>query len=783
MQNKRDSKSRLNSAAHQMLTNNISLRENSEGSKKYESQSRLEDLQMELQQKEMTLSALQRNYDGISRIYKEEKGKSSEWVEKVSSLEKENAILRSKIQTFESQKQKAMQELEKTQEELMKLLKGYDEVRSIKTEHQTIKTMFEKKKKECDEYLSKLEVAKSETEALKRVKIDLELVIKKIKSDMDNIDKEKAKLLQEFEEYKIDNIALENRYAEALNELDKVRNDYSKKNLSESNNEQQIVSLRQQLNSERSELSSIRIKYNEILVIVESLKDQLELKNSKLLNSEKIMADTIKDLSQKLLISNTENSKIIKQLENMQNLIIQVNNLQDEIKILNNESNSKNEELEKWKNEAKSLAENLNFVLKNSDSKAKQLEEEIRIETARKKEILNEKEEVIGLLSKKEQEYQKYLEDKEKYLSECKSKIDAFNKNLEMNSSEYRKLKEELLNTQQLYAITKKSLQSTLDENQKLKESISALIKEIEIMKQRLIEESESKNQYHNISEDISNEMKALKMKNHILSEENIVLQKENNNLKVQSEIFFQENLKIKKNLEEKETVLKASFIEISDYKKNIELLERDNHSLIEGKTAFELEISRLNKIISNINKELLGIQDTFNKEKDNSNKVMIQISAKDLEISRIQNMLLMEKSNYKSMVEENSSLVRRLQDMRDERDKMKNADEETQKKAKLLQERERGIIQVLERLENALNSLETNFSCHSCFNPLENAIVCIPCGHLHCGNCKPKINEPCKECDHLIKQTVSVSLFDEIYGKIVYKRQAIQDMKHLLNV
>ena len=387
------------------------------------------------------------------------------------------------------------------------------------------------------------------------------------------------------------------------------------------------------------------------------------------------------------------------------------------------------------------------------------------------------------MLSKKEQEYQKYLEDKEKYLSECKSKIDAFNKNLEMNSSEYRKLKEELLNTQQLYAITKKSLQSTLDENQKLKESISALIKEIEIMKQRLIEESESKNQYHNISEDISNEMKALKMKNHILSEENIVLQKENNNLKVQSEIFFQENLKIKKNLEEKETVLKASFIEISDYKKNIELLERDNHSLIEGKTAFELEISRLNKIISNINKELLGIQDTFNKEKDNSNKVMIQISAKDLEISRIQNMLLMEKSNYKSMVEENSSLVRRLQDMRDERDKMKNADEETQKKAKLLQERERGIIQVLERLKNALNSLETNFSCHSCFNPLENAIVCIPCGHLHCGNCKPKINEPCKECDHLIKQTVSVSLFDEIYGKIVYKRQAIQDMKHLLNV
>ena len=78
MQNRRDSKSRLNIAAHQMLTNNISLRENNESSKRPDSQRKIEELQLELQQKEITLAALQRNYEGMSRFYKEEKGKSSE---------------------------------------------------------------------------------------------------------------------------------------------------------------------------------------------------------------------------------------------------------------------------------------------------------------------------------------------------------------------------------------------------------------------------------------------------------------------------------------------------------------------------------------------------------------------------------------------------------------------------------------------------------------------------------------------------------------------------------
>ena len=141
----------------------------------------------------------------------------------------------------------------------------------------------------------------------------------------------------------------------------------------------------------------------------------------------------------------------------------------------------------------------------------------------------------------------------------------------------------------------------------------------------------------------------------------------------------------------------------------------------------------------------------------------------------------MIEKSNYKNAVEDNNNLVRRMQEMKEERDRLKNLEESLTKKSKSLQEKEKSFSKSLERIENALNSLETNLSCHSCFNPLENAIITLPCGHLHCGSCRS--SSSCKECEGPVRELIQISRFDEIYGKIVYQKQAITDMKHLLSL
>lgn len=110
-----------------------------------ETQQKIEDLQSELQEKEATIQALQRNYEGISLIYKEEKNKSLEWAEKIQSIERDNQALKSKMQGIENQRLKVVKDLEKAQEELGKFYRSTEEYRACRLENQTNKMLLEKK--------------------------------------------------------------------------------------------------------------------------------------------------------------------------------------------------------------------------------------------------------------------------------------------------------------------------------------------------------------------------------------------------------------------------------------------------------------------------------------------------------------------------------------------------------------------------------------------------------------------------------------------------------------
>jgi chromosome segregation ATPase len=743
-----------------MLTNQ-SLRENTDVSRKSES-FRLEDLQNELAQKEMTIAALQRNYEGISHVYREEKNKVNEWNEKVAAVEKENLVLRSKIQTFESQKQKALADLDKTQDELSKLLKGFEEVRAVKTENITIKLQFEKKRKECDEINSRLETMKTELESLRKIKIDLESVNRKLKSDADVNDKEFRKILKDYEEYKVNNQALEVKHAELLNEFERLKEELGRKNSVGSSAEQQIFALRQKISADRSELEAVKSKNIELLAIIENYKDLITQNAAKLSQNATSHQEKIKSLASeiydlKIKLSSFESMDYEAQLRG-----------KDE------ELRAKSKELEKWKNEAKSITDNLNEVLQSSQNRENQ--------NIFKEKAINE------LLEQKEEEFKKYLSDKDKALLDCKTRIEDLSKKSENLASENKKISEKLSENEQLFTFTKKSLQQAFDENVKLKESLNKLISEVENLRKRLVEEIAAKSKLQHLSENSLNEIKAK-------SSEAEELLLKNKALSSELEKKHLENESLQKTYEKTNQDLEETIKKLFEIQENLKTLETKSRSLQEEINSltqdkkqsslllknFENDSEKLHKIISSQSKDLSDQISSSKSLKEVISKLELQINAKEIENNKLQSQLLIEKSNYKNSVEDNNNLVRRIQDMKEERDKVKHLEETLARKGKNLQDREKSLLKSLERVENALNSLETNLACHSCFGPLENAVLSLPCGHLHCGNCKP--TDVCKECEGDVRQTVQVSLFDEIYGKIVYKKQALSDMKHLLTL
>jgi chromosome segregation ATPase len=138
-------KSPLNNAGQQIMTS-VPRENTSEGKKGnyIELQQRIEDLTNEIQQKDITISALQRNCEGISLIYKEEKKKSLEWSEKIAAIDRENGTLRVRIQVLEKEKQRGIKDMEKVQEESKKLTTNLEDYRSCRLENQSIKASLEK---------------------------------------------------------------------------------------------------------------------------------------------------------------------------------------------------------------------------------------------------------------------------------------------------------------------------------------------------------------------------------------------------------------------------------------------------------------------------------------------------------------------------------------------------------------------------------------------------------------------------------------------------------------
>ena len=146
-------------------------------------------------------------------------------------------------------------------------------------------------------------------------------------------------------------------------------------------------------------------------------------------------------------------------------------------------------------------------MLKTSEKTKKQLEEEIKAENLKKKEISEERQQVIDLLNKKDNEYKQYLESKEKSLSDCKARIDFFSKSIEYYTIENKKLKDDLLATTHSYSFTNNQLQQSIENNSKLQNEIQKLNEELENYKQRLSEEISQKSKFQNLTEEVNNQI------------------------------------------------------------------------------------------------------------------------------------------------------------------------------------------------------------------------------------------------------------------------------------
>jgi len=102
----------------------------------------------------------------------------------------------------------------------------------------------------------------------------------------------------------------------------------------------------------------------------------------------------------------------------------------------------------------------------------------------------------------------------------------------------------------------------------------------------------------------------------------------------------------------------------------------------------------------------------------------------------------------------------------------------QVQRMAAVREDLERGVG----LLDTATESLEGNTTCYSCLELLKEAVMCLPCGHVYCQQCKEK-TRGCTECGpvKVVSSVIRVGLIDTISGKLSYSRQVINSMRGTL--
>lgn len=110
--------------------------------------------------------------------------------------------------------------------------------------------------------------------------------------------------------------------------------------------------------------------------------------------------------------------------------------------------------------------------------------------------------------------------------------------------------------------------------------------------------------------------------------------------------------------------------------------------------------------------------------------RLKTQLSNKSTECDEIQMTLTLEKQS-------NGKTQREIAELQSVISQLKEREESTKSKQQHMAQKEASLGVVIENLDRAKQAMETELCCEYCFNVLDDAMTCYPCGHNFCTKCE----------------------------------------------
>lgn len=757
-----DVRSRLNTAAQQIIAN-ASLRHDDPA----------EARQDELDKKNSTIAALQRNFEGLSNMCKEERAKANEWKRMHEEAVKTGEGWKRRLGENEGKLRTALEQVERLVQEKTALGKVVEENAKLKGEWTGMKSNLNKATQEGIERERAIDRLKLDLEKVNQAYALLQFECTRLKAANSDSDLRVQEAQQLCATAQAAAAALETSLAQTQAELASALRTLSDYESNSTDSAHHLETLKHELCASEEERKGWEHKHAALAAELAALSREAGALRGSIIDSERAM-------KARKEAENVEKAQLNEALGKMKT---EAKALRAKIVELEGEKHSLEVDLEDARNRAESgetvalrlreqeallrdcntLAEQRLQQLQHSNASVQSLEAQLKsteLEGKASKEGLERVRRELGACSTELHMTRAQLDAlKSEFAAvtaSARAKETELNEVIKMRSQENKDLLAEL----KAKSTSGQTLVGLLEGKNKENESKDRQIKELEERLQTT--ESQLQSTEAKLQAALADNTQAELLGQ--LQTANLELETLKRNSKDDLKAALKASETLKTRVAELQTSLAAAQRESTRFKQLSESAQaRSDAELTEVESA----------------------------------KAALQTLTVDFAQMRSQNRLLEEKvkaADY-SLADAREQLVKAQQQAQSDRSSLHSLRAQLADQSERLHQLEQQLDQArnstsrqelskaMEDISCAVYALESNLTCTSCLEVLSDAVVCVPCGHNYCKACQDGYTPHCQQCgpSASVKYTMKNIVVNEAASKVTFVKQVLQAAKRAL--
>lgn len=665
-----------------------------------------EDLQSELEKRNSTLYALQRNYEGLSKVVTEKYTREEEVHKKLEELISENQKLKQTLNQLDHRFKVLKRQNNSLQDQNSSMSRLYEENAKLQVELRSVKGTLDLKISEVEQLEEIIKKYRFDTASISKMTIESDSQSYKLRREIQEMNSRGEIIENQVKFLEDEKKHLEQDLQILKSEIDELKDKYRFSLRREEELEAQILPMKKRMNEEVKEVEKARNNLVRAVGMYQELQKDYDYK--------KTMLATKLSMEQELM-------KKLNLLEKQTDYLKQENSeLQSQIQRERKERESMHVKFEELKLNSDHIMTAIELESENS---------QLSIEQVRQKLINTEK------------DYEKLLKDHKVTQNALQLEIDALTRKYSLLSSEHQDLKKnffkeksELLtkHLEQLNNITEKK------EN-KMMHKVKPVIKLSESRMSRTSTPLLIRREDLNIS---PSSIATSRVENPRIKK----IQALNSSLTLKCKELKAANKDITSAKETLEKECQHLQFTITDLMKGLEAKDSEIKNL-KHNLDHNFEANRLKELILSKESEIHSLRSELHNSRS--------------EYSNLFN-LLQEEGKSKNSYDLNLELLKNIEKLKKELEYYRPSTEQLMLELKQIREKEKIFKEKVDQMNQSLLQVVDTIKCNLCYKPVKNAIVCIPCGHHYCKKCKKGYREECVKCKG-VRGTLRLNMMSQL--------------------